>query len=85
MEDFIRGAIALAFCMIGVYFLRFWQRTRDRFFGLWAGAFFVLGVNRVMITALADNRETEPVLYLIRLGAFLIILYAIVDKNLRRQ
>jgi len=39
------------------------------------------GVNRTAL-ALSDNpREGDPFFYLVRLGSFLIILYAIWDKN----
>ena len=44
-------------------------------------AFLIEGVNRTAL-ALSDNpREGDPFFYLVRLGSFLIILYAIWDKN----
>jgi uncharacterized protein DUF5985 len=30
--DFLSGAVALAYLVAGVYFLRFWRVTRDRLF-----------------------------------------------------
>jgi hypothetical protein len=84
MEDFIRGAIAMGFAVAGMYFLRFWKETRDRLFAFFAVAFFILSINRAAITLAGLTSEVPYTLYVIRLIAFLIILYAIVDKNLRR-
>jgi len=84
MEVFIRGAIAMGLAISGLYFLRFWKETRDRLFGFFALAFFVLAVNRVAITIFNLNSEVPYSLYVIRLVAFLIILYAFMEKNLRR-
>lgn len=84
MEDFIRGAITMGFAIAALYFLRFWKETRDRLFGFFALAFIVLSINRAAITFAGMSSEVPYTLYIIRLAAFLIILYAIVDKNLRR-
>lgn len=84
MEHFIRGAIAMGFAVAGLFFLRFWKETRDRLFGFFALAFFVLSINRAVITFAGLNSDVPYTLYVIRLIAFLIILYAIVDKNMRR-
>jgi hypothetical protein len=64
-----------------LYFWRFQKETRDRFFGLFAGAFVLLGLNFVLLAAGDRESEFRPFLYLIRLGAFLLIIVAIVDKN----
>jgi hypothetical protein len=84
MEEFIRGAIAMGFGIAGLYFLRFWRETHDRLFGFFALAFMGLAVNRVAITLIGLTSEVPYSLYVIRLAAFLIILYAILDKNLRQ-
>ena len=84
MEIFIRGAIAMGFCIAGLYFLRFWKETHDNLFGFFALAFFGLALNRIMITLFRLTSEVPNYLYVIRLVAFLLILYAILEKNLRR-
>lgn len=66
---------------ISVFFLRFWSTTRDRLFGCFAGAFLLLGFERIAMRAFAD--EFRFYVYLIRLGAFLLILFAIWEKNRR--
>ena len=80
MDQFLRGIITLGFAGSGLFFLKFWKRTRERLFGLFSIAFFVLAVNRAII---AFVQEASTFLYLIRLAAFLIILFAIWDANRR--
>ena len=75
------GAIAMGFLVCGVFFLRFWRDGRDRFFLLFAASFFVEGVNRLVLGTSARPSEGAPIIYLVRLLAFLLILAAIVDKN----
>lgn len=81
MSQLILGAIALANLMIGLFFLRFWKKTRDRFFLFFAVAFGLEGVNRVLLGLSYNSNENEPVYYLVRLLSFILILIAIIDKN----
>lgn len=75
------GANAMAATVVAVFFLRFWRDTHDRFFLFFAVAFFIDGVNRVVLALSAYSEETEPFFYLVRLLSFTIILIAIADKN----
>lgn len=85
MENLLRGMIAMGFATAGLFFLRFWWDSRDRFFALFALAFFALGLNRVFIAFVEHGSEVSTYLYIVRLLAFVIILFAIVDKNLPRK
>lgn len=75
------GACALAGFIIGLFFLRFWQTTRDAFFLCFAAAFCGDGIERVLVGAIPHSDEQDPIFYLLRLLSFLIILYAILYKN----
>jgi hypothetical protein len=75
------GAIAMASLVAGMFFLRFWQQSRDRFFALFAAAFFVEALNRAALALSPRPNDGTPVFYCIRLLAFLLILTAIVEKN----
>lgn len=75
------GAIAMANFMISLFFLRFFRDTRDRFFLFFALAFGIEGINRIVLGLTESLKEDAPVIYLIRLFTFILILYAIVDKN----
>ena len=74
---------ALAFAC-GVFFLRYWRSTSDRFFLFFAVAFCALGANWALLVGRHPSDEYAPYFYLLRLFAFLLIVVAIVDKN-RRQ
>jgi hypothetical protein len=82
MKLFIHGASMFACFLIGVSFLRFWRVSRDRFFILFSSAFFLLGLERLIIAAAtANGDELGTWLYLLRIMAFLMILSAVLDKN----
>jgi hypothetical protein len=64
----------------GLFFLRFWRKTRDRLFAIFAAAFWLLGANWLAL-AFTEVDEVKTWLYAVRLLAFILILFAIIDKN----
>jgi hypothetical protein len=70
-------------CLVaGMFFFRFWTKTRDRLFAIFGWAFLIMGVERLVLVLTPDfNSEDHAYLYLIRLTAFLVILFGIWDKN----
>jgi len=83
--EFVSGAITTGFLIVSLFFLRFWDRTRDRLFLAFAAAFALLAVNQALV-ALADvPREDQSWIYLIRLFAFILIIGAIVYKNVGKR
>ncbi|HEY0157983.1 MAG TPA: DUF5985 family protein [Thermoanaerobaculia bacterium] len=83
MINLIYGALFAGYSVAGLFFLRFWVTSRDRLFGLFAAAFGILAVQRVALALTRTTVEDQSPLYVLRLLAFLIIIYAIVDKNRR--
>ncbi len=81
MNQLLLGAVAMASFIIGLFFLRFWKNTRDRFFLFFASAFGLEGISRVLLGLNQGSNENEPLFYLIRLLSFMLILIAIIDKN----
>jgi len=79
--EFLSGAATLASVLIALGFGRFWRETGDRFFLLFAVAFVIFAVNRLLLTFLDDESEARTLVYLARAVAFAIIIAAIVDKN----
>jgi hypothetical protein len=77
----VSGAIVMGYGVAGLFFLRFWRETRDRLFLIFAGAFWILGLQRLALAFSRTMVEDDTGLYLVRLFAFLLILGAIVDKN----
>ena len=79
--DFLAGAIAFGFFVCGLFFLRYWKRSRDELFFMFALAFGLLGIGQSILTLANIPTEERGSLYLIRLTAFLLILFAIYRKN----
>ena len=77
------GAIAMGCFVAGLLFLRFWRDGRDRFFLLFALSFFVEASSRVLLAVSQRPNEGSPWIYCIRLAAYLLILWAIYEKNRR--
>jgi Family of unknown function (DUF5985) len=81
LYDFLSGAVAFGFLVCGSFFLKFWRRTRDELFIAFAIAFALLGaVQGTLALANIPSEERAPI-YLFRLLAFVIILFAIFRKN----
>jgi putative Ca2+/H+ antiporter (TMEM165/GDT1 family) len=83
MMLFLNGATFMGCIVAAVYFLRFWRETRDRLFVLFAIAFAVLAMNRAALALSHLTAESTPYFYLVRLAAFLLIAFAVIDKNRR--
>ena len=83
MNNFLSGVLASACLMIALTFLRFYVKSRDRLFLCFSFAFLVFAVERVFISMkhFPDERGGEVIV--MRLISFLIILWAIIDKNKR--
>lgn len=83
LSDFLSGAITFGFLASGLFFLRFWRRTRDGLFLAFAAAFGLLGLGQALLVFSGIPVEERSPLYLLRLAAFLLIIVAIVRKNAR--
>lgn len=79
--DFLSGAISLGFFVCGLFFLRFWRRTRDPLFMSFAAAFALLGLGQALVALAGIPTEQGAPIYLFRLVAFAVIIFAIVQKN----
>jgi uncharacterized membrane protein YeiB len=81
MSALISGAMAMAYAVSGLFFLRFYKDTADRLFLIFAVAFGLLAAQRTLLTVLAERPDAHLALYVVRLLAFVLIIAAIVDKN----
>lgn len=79
---FLSGAATMGFAVAAIFFLRFWRDTREGLFLSFALAFLLLGLVQALLALGNVPVEERSWIYLIRLVAFLIILAAIVRKNL---
>ena len=78
------GVIATLSLVAALFFLRFWRRTGDGLFLAFAGAFVLLAVNQAVPVLLGIPSENQGYVYLLRLAAFALIIWAILRKNMRR-
>ena len=81
LVDFLAGAVTLGFFVAAGFFLRFWRRTHDRLFLAFGAAFVLLAVNQALAAFLGAGDELTAYTYLLRVLGFVLILYAIIDKN----
>ena len=81
LVDFLAGAVTLGFFVAAGFFLRFWRRTRDRLFLAFSAAFMLLAVNQALAAFLGAGDELTPYTYVLRVLGFMLILYAVIDKN----
>jgi hypothetical protein len=84
MKQMLVGAIVLGSFIAGLFFLRFWRSTRDRFFLYFALSFWLEALNRLYFGITGAGNEGMPVFYVVRLVAYALILWAIFEKNWRR-
>ena len=80
---FRHGALSMACVVAGVLFLSYWRDTRDRLFLFFAAAFWFLGLNWGALGMLAPVVEHRHWLHALRLVAFALIGFGIVEKNRR--
>ena len=80
--DFLSGAITMGFVVCGLFFLRFWLRMKDSLFLWFAIAFWLLALGQALLALTGIPVEERSWLYLIRLAAFLLIIVAILRKNI---
>jgi hypothetical protein len=81
LYDFLSGAVSFGFFVCGLFFLRYWNRSRDELFLTFALAFALLGLGQAILALANIPTEERGALYLFRLAAFLLILVAIYRKN----
>lgn len=83
MIDVLSGVLVALDAVAGLFFLRFWTVSRDRLFAMFAAAFWILGIQRLLLAVTRNIFEDQAIFYSLRLLAFVIIIVAIVDKNRR--
>ncbi len=81
MSQFVYGIIVTCCVVAVIFFVRFWRETHDRLFVFFALAFAIMGANWTAIGLMDLHDEARTLLYALRLVAFGLIIFAIVDKN----
>jgi hypothetical protein len=75
------GAVIMGDLIAGLFFVRFWKQTGDRFFLFFAASFATIAVSRVVVDEGIPPFGYEPFGYMIRILSYLFIIAAILYKN----
>jgi len=87
ISTFLFGITFTTFMFSGIFFLKFWLASRDKFFLFFCVACWLLGFERLVLGVLTEQHvgphqaEISIWVYLIRLLAFSVIIAAIIVKN----
>jgi hypothetical protein len=85
MKSLLSGMIVTGYLVASLYFLKFWRKLSDRFFLFFALAFLTLAAQRFTLALAPWENEHDTGIYALRLAAFLLFLFAILDKNRRAK
>jgi hypothetical protein len=83
MQQAFYGAFAAGFFVAAAFFLRFWGRTHAPLLMIFSLAFGMLALSYGLLGVLEIPREEQGWIYLMRLGAFTLIIIGIVWTNIR--
>jgi membrane-associated PAP2 superfamily phosphatase len=83
MVLFVAGALSAGYALAGLFFLRFWVRTRNRLFAAFAVAFWLMAFNQVVAGFSRHAQAENSAAYLLRLAAFVLIILAVLATNRR--
>ncbi|MGG5891103.1 DUF5985 family protein [Falsiroseomonas sp. HC035] len=82
MFQFSAGLITMGYVVAALFFFRFWRRTRDCLFAFFGGAFLLFATNQALVALSGLAREEASWFYLLRLAGFVLIIVAVVAKNM---
>jgi hypothetical protein len=82
-SDFFAGMITMGYFVASAFFFRFWTRTSDGLFIAFSVAFLLLAISSALTSLLSLPFEERSWLYLLRFAAFVLLIFAILGKNLR--
>lgn len=85
MVMFLEGTIMMSYVTAGLFFFRFFRKTRDPLFRYFGIAFVLLGLTRIAFVFVDPAHEARTWIYIVRLFAFALILWALVEKNWGRK
>ncbi len=81
VNTFVSGMVTAGFLAAGLFFARFWSRSRDFLFLAFTAAFWLLALNQALVVLVPEPNGGQSWFYLLRVAAFLLIAAAIVRKN----
>jgi hypothetical protein len=81
VNTYLSGMVTAGFMACGLFFARFWWRSRDLLFLAFAAAFWLLALNAALVVLVTGSDENKSWLYLLRVAAYVLIAIAVIRKN----
>jgi hypothetical protein len=75
------GATLMSCGIISLFFLKFWRNTHDVLFLYFSSAFALDAFARLASVLVKFDDEHQPLVFVIRLCAYLMIIGGIISKN----
>jgi len=85
VDFFLLGFIAACSLIAGLYFLRFYRSTRDPLFLAFLVFFVAQGCTNAVVLELSHPNLGTPMIFLVRLLSVLVVLVAILWKNVAKN
>jgi hypothetical protein len=85
MSGFLSGMITMGYLLAGLFFFRFWRRTKDMLFTYFGVSFLLLAVSQGLSALAEIPSEGKSWIYLLRLAAFTLLIVGIIWKNTQRD
>jgi uncharacterized membrane protein HdeD (DUF308 family) len=82
LDIFLLGFVAGCSVCASLFFLRFWRQTRDSLFLAFAAFFAIQGILNASVLSLDRPNEGTIWFFLLRLLSVLLVLGAILRKNM---
>lgn len=85
LDIFLLGFITACSLVAGLFFLKFWRATRDPLFLAFLIFLVVQGSTSAAVLSLAHPNEGNGIVFAFRLVSVVVVLAAILKKNLAKH
>jgi hypothetical protein len=81
LQAFTAGGLTVGYLIAALFFLRFWATSRRFLFAVFATAFVLMAGTQAIPILLGVPREYQSYVYLMRLVAFVLIIYGVLRHS----
>jgi peptidoglycan/LPS O-acetylase OafA/YrhL len=85
MVNFMSGMVTAGYLVAALFFLRFWRRTNDNLFAIFAVSFVLFAAGQASVLAFIGPHDDSTWTFLLRLAGFVLLLFAIARKNFGKK
>ena len=81
LNQLLSGMLVMGYAIAALFFFKFWKSTGDSLFRIFAAAFLILAIQRAALALTTETVEDVTYLFVIRLIAYALIAFGIIQKN----